>query len=300
MKTGTAYAESLACALPLDEAGMAQVKAEYGFESHLTLMSCMHLALWTRLDIITTCVVLAQYQNKPSHIHFAVVKQMVGYLRLHPDIPLTFDHSRFLNTVGSFDIEVDHLDPLQIQFLGPEVYHITSVQLLCADHAAYADLSVTAMEIPTDHDRIKFVPPYAFIPSTIADTSFGPDMHAPYTESFIDANLPGGIFKKTPPLFGFCRLNCDMATENTTEAEMTAGNPLGKALQWLHLFMDDLGLAFDGPIPPVAEDNAATRIIAHTGKLTHNVRHITLKAISLQTLVRERISMFRAIGSANN
>jgi hypothetical protein len=65
---------------------------------------------------------------------------------------------------------------------------------------------------------------------------------------------------------------------------MTAGNHLGKALRWLHLFMDDLGLAFDGPIP-VAEDNAATRIIAHTGKLTRNVRHIALKTILLQTLV---------------
>jgi hypothetical protein len=31
MKTGTAYAESLARALPLDAAGMAQVKAECGF-----------------------------------------------------------------------------------------------------------------------------------------------------------------------------------------------------------------------------------------------------------------------------
>jgi hypothetical protein len=59
---------------------------------------------------------------------------------------------------------------------------------------------------------------------------------------------------------------------------MTAGNHLGKTLRWLHFFMDDLGLAFDGPIP-VAEDNAATHIIAHTGKLTRNVRHITLEMI---------------------
>jgi hypothetical protein len=125
----------------------------------------------------------------------------------------------------------------------------------------------------------------------------------------VDANLPGGIFEKTPYLgfaismsgtciFPFCR-KCDTATENTTEAEMTAANHLGKGLHWLHLLMDDLGIAFDGPIP-VAEDNAATRIIAHTGKLTRNVRHIALKTISLQTLVRERIAMFRAIGSANN
>jgi hypothetical protein len=72
---------------------------------------------------------------------------------------------------------------------------------------------------------------------------------------------------------------------------MTAANHIGKALRWLHLYVDDLGLAFDGPVP-VAEDNVATRIIAHTGKLTRNVRHIALKTISLQTLVRERITLF--------
>jgi hypothetical protein len=122
MKTGTAY---------LDEAGMKEVKDEYGFKFGSTLMSCMHLALWTQLDIFTTCVVLAQYQNEPSHIHFAAVKQMVGYLQLHPDLPLAFDCSRFLNTVGSFDLEIDTLDPLKIQFLGPEAY------LLHANHATY-------------------------------------------------------------------------------------------------------------------------------------------------------------------
>jgi hypothetical protein len=248
---------------------------------------------------------------------------MVGYLRLHPDSPLTFDCSRFLNTVGSFDIEIDHLDPLKIQFLGPEAYHVGSVQLLQADHAAY-DLSVSDMHLHDEHKRIKFVPPYtlaratasqtsspnkttphvdpdAFVPGTIDDTSCGPDSKAPYTKSFVDANLPGGIFEKTPYLgfavlmsgtciFPFCR-KCDTATENTTEAEMTAGNHLGKALRWLHLFMDNLGLAFDDPIP-VAEDNAATQIIVQTGKLTCNVRHIALKTISLQNLVYEQIAMF--------
>jgi hypothetical protein len=99
-------------------------------------------------------------------------------------------------------------------------------------------------------------------------------------------------------VFPYCRKS-DTAVENTTEAEMTAGNHLGKALRWLHLFMDDLGLAFDGPVP-VAEDNSATRIIAHTGKLTRNTRHIALKTLSLQKLVRERIAQFRAIGSVNN
>ncbi len=87
--------------------------------------------------------------------------------------------------------------------------------------------------------------------------------------------------------------------ENTTEAGMDAGNQNGKAIRWLHLFMQDLGIPFDGPIP-VAEDNAATRIIAHTGKLTRNIRHIALKTLSLQALVRERLALFRAVGSAQN
>jgi hypothetical protein len=68
---------------------MAKAKAEYGFEFCSILMSCMHLALWTRLDIFTTCVVLAQYQNDPSHIHFDAVKQMVGHLQLHPNASST-------------------------------------------------------------------------------------------------------------------------------------------------------------------------------------------------------------------
>jgi hypothetical protein len=125
----------------------------------------------------------------------------------------------------------------------------------------------------------------------------------------VDANLPGGIFEKTPfvgfaismsgtCVFTHCRKAATPA-ENTTEAEMDAANQLGRALRWMHLLMEDIGLPFDGPVP-VAEDNSATRIIAHTGKITRNVRHIALKTLSLQSLVRERIALFRAVGSAHN
>jgi hypothetical protein len=88
-------------------------------------------------------------------------------------------------------------------------------------------------------------------------------------------------------------------TENTTEAEMDAANQLGRALRCAHLLKEDVGLPFNGPVP-VAEDNSATRIIAHTGKITRNVHHIALKTLSLQSLVRERITLFRAVGSAHN
>jgi hypothetical protein len=63
--------------------------------------------------------------------------------------------------------------------------------------------------------------------------------------------------------------------------------------------MEDSDLPFDGPVP-IAEENSATPIIAHTGKITCNVCHITLKTLSLQALVCERIALFRAVGSAQN
>jgi hypothetical protein len=44
------------------------------------------------------------------------------------------------------------------------------------------------------------IDPDAFVPSTIEDTSSSPESQPLYTESFVDANLPGGIFEKTPYL----------------------------------------------------------------------------------------------------
>jgi hypothetical protein len=133
---------------------------------------------------------------------------------------------------------------------------------------------------------------------------------APFTESFVDANLPGGIFEK--PLFlGFtiemsgtcaiplCCTKAETPAGNTTESEMDAANRVGKGHRWVLLYMDALGLRFEAPIP-AAEDNSATRIIAHTGNMTRNTWHIALKTLSLQALVRERMTMFRAVGSVNN
>jgi hypothetical protein len=86
---------------------------------------------------------------------------------------------------------------------------------------------------------------------------------------------------------------------NSTEAEIDAASYLGKILRWLVLFMGDLGLPFQGPIP-IAEDNAATRPIAHAGKITRNVRHVAIKTLGLQGLVRNGIAVFNSIGTAHN
>jgi hypothetical protein len=45
---------------------------------------------------------------------------------------------------------------------------------------------------------------------------------------------------------------------NSTEDEIGAASFLGKIFRWLVLFMSDLGLPFQGPLP-IAKDNAAGR-----------------------------------------
>jgi hypothetical protein len=303
MKSGTAYAESLARADPLYSKGLKQATIEFGFESRSVLCSCMHLALWSRLDLLPSCVVLAQYQTHTAHLHFAALKHLIGYLRLNPDIPLAFDKVRFHDHILAIELEVSYTPPTDTLYFSPDGFHIAIVGLL----PSHNDFSVASLSI-NDNETIVRVPPNlpaklrntldhiisypdTAIPghATTNATSFGPASQAPYTESWVDASLPGGIFEKTPYIgFGICMsgtcvfspfCKAPALAENTTEAEMDAGNQNGKGIHWLHLFMQYLGIPFDGPIP-VAEDNAATCIIADTGKITHNICHIALKTLS--------------------
>ena len=68
---------------------------------------------------------------------------------------------------------------------------------------------------------------------------------------------------------------------------------------WLDLYMCDIGLPFDCSIP-VAEDNSATRLIAHAGQLTRNVRHVAIKTLSLQHAVRNHLLLFRQVKTDDN
>ena len=85
-----------------------------------------------------------------------------------------------------------------------------------------------------------------------------------------------------------CQKQTTMA-ENSTQAELDAAAFLGKILRWRVVFRSDLGLPFQGPIP-FAEDNVTTR----------NVRHVAIKTLALQGLVRNKIAIFNSIGTANN
>jgi hypothetical protein len=67
--------------------------------------------LWTRLDILTACLTLAQDQAAPGELHFRALKHLVGYLQLHPDIPQTFNRATVVKEVSAFNYEL--LEPDQ-------------------------------------------------------------------------------------------------------------------------------------------------------------------------------------------
>jgi hypothetical protein len=62
----------------------------------------------------------------------------------------------------------------------------------------------------------------------------------------------------------------DVMSAHSTKAKIDAATYLGKILRWLVCFMSNLGLPLKGTIC-IAEDNAVTRIIVHSGKITWNV-----------------------------
>jgi hypothetical protein len=106
MIAGAEYGNDLATCTPYtsDELAIAQ-KQTFGFGYRHILGGCMHCALWTRLDILTACLVLAQYQASPGSLHVRALKHLVGYLRLHPDIPLTFNRSTIPKEISAIAIK---------------------------------------------------------------------------------------------------------------------------------------------------------------------------------------------------
>jgi hypothetical protein len=331
MKAGSKYAEMLARSPPLSDNNLITTENSFGFKYISVLGACVHLAIWTRLDILLACAVLAQFQTNTGIEHYEALKHhFIGYLRRNPDIPLTYCRRRFDASVSHLNIEINEIDPLQSDIFSSTSYHVGSVDLntrtqdLVIASALLFETAEARQVLPgaihTDH--IPHLPDEATVDADIAQfpksvddpiahlpQTSGLPCSAPFTESFVDANLPGGIFEKTLflgftiEMSGTCvfPLCCKAETPagNTTESKMDAANRVGKGHRWTQLFMDDLGLPFEAPIP-AAEYNSATRIIAHTGKVTRNTRHIALKTLSLQALVRERITMFRAVGSGNN
>jgi hypothetical protein len=253
---------------------------------------------------LTACLVLAQYQSAPGSLHFCALKHLVGYLRLHPDLPLVFRCSEVPQDVSAINFSI--LDSPHSE------QSVSAFQI---------DVVPTNSNVSYDSDPKSFTScdnlymsgdPLPNKRSPMIDNEAPPMVNQitpPITECLADANLPGGLYEcmatsggsiemgGTTTISIACKQTC--MSESTTEAENAAAAYLGKVIRWLVLFMSNLGLPFQGPIP-IAEDNAATRIIAHSGKVTRKVRHVAIQTLALQSIVRNEIAVFYAIGTNNN
>ena len=167
MISGTEHANELAACTPYSSSELhtAQTGKTYGFVFRHVLGGCMHCALWTRLDILTACLVLAQYQSAPGTLHFRALKHLVGYIRLHPDIPLTVNQSSIAKDVQSINFEL--LDPTIQHQVGSllllkshppaSMYHLTLI--LKDSAAATISFSLWTRQLKTGMASLRLLSP---------------------------------------------------------------------------------------------------------------------------------------------
>jgi hypothetical protein len=219
MKAGTKYAELLARSAPLSDYNLLATEESFGFKYRSVLGACVHIATWTRLEILLACVALAQFQISTGIDHFEALKHLVGYLRHNPDIPLTYCRTRFDASVSFLDIVINETDPLRSKIFSSTSYHVGSVDLISRTQELAI---VSALLFETEEARqvlpgairqgeLPFLPYESVVDNNIAEfpESIGDPIDqllrpsglprsAPFTESFVDADLPGGIFEKKP------------------------------------------------------------------------------------------------------
>lgn len=240
-----------------------------------------HLCQWTRVDIQPATQRLAQYQNAPGELHFHSLLHLAKYLRSHPDLPLAFcrrptsipDHPLFdVSSVAGAGCWLGEPTVSNVeahQFPGNETFWNETRTVGALTHS----LSLEALKSLEEKHFCSL---------------------APTTEGQVDANFGGAVFDRLAYSGGVILMNgtavvtvCakqSTTAYNTTEAELDAATTISKRVQWIRIFLADLGFPYEDAIP-IGEDNRAAQTIAHAGKLTRNVRHIATKTAALQEQV---------------
>ena len=117
---------------------------------------------------------------------------------------------------------------------------------------------------------------------------------------FDHRNLLGGLTLMGGTVVDWhCHKQQTMADNSTVAEVFAALEQQGKKIAWTHLFVLDMGIPYNGPIP-MAEDNSVMRSIADGGKVTKNVRHMTIQTLALQQLVEIGATSLCEVGSNAN
>jgi hypothetical protein len=165
-------------------------------------------------------VVLTQFQTSTGIEHFEALKHLIGYLRPNPDVPLTYCRQRFDASVSRLDLEISEADPFRSEIFASTSYHVGSVDLISRTQelvvastlifetaearqvfpGAVRDDKLTALPDETvvgsiDTDQATF-PESVDDPIDQLPQPSGIPTSAPFTESFVNANLPEESLRK--------------------------------------------------------------------------------------------------------
>ena len=198
--------------------------------------------------------------------HFTTLKNVILYIRNNPDMLLAFCHHKH--------------HPAQCVSL----IHSIVMDFTVAQHSTFdGDVLVPSAPIGLIDA--------AFVASISAKSSSDSPLRPPFMDTFADAafgthlfdckNFTGGLATMAGMAIGYICRKQQMLAENSTVAEIFGAMEMGKFIQWLCLFMLDLGVPYHGPIA-MAEDNNAMHLIAHGGKVTQNVRLVEIGAAAMR------------------
>jgi hypothetical protein len=239
MIAGTEHDNDLAACTPYlpIELAIAQ-KQTFGFSYCHILGGCMRCALWTRLNILTACLVLAQYQLAPGSLHFCALKHLVGYLWLHPNLPLVFRHSDVPQDVSAINFSILDSPTSEQSVSAFQIDVVPTDANFSYDSDPKSFTSCDNLYMSGDQSPTKRSP--------MIDNEAPPMVNRitpPITECLVDANLPGGLYERmatsggsiemggTTTISIACKQTC--MSESTTEAETAAAAYLGKVIRWL-------------------------------------------------------------------
>jgi hypothetical protein len=308
LPAGTAFEARLAGETPASPKELATLEHKFGFKFRTLLGKFMQLSSWTRVDLVTATTRVSQYQSAPGPAHFEALHCMALYLRGTHDRGLTFTRKGALLLLpvhadapppSSSSISALHFslsvavtdglgDPV---ILGHEPVDIAATY----DYTASADDILVPRVSSTHASPCPSRPPITVLTPPPTEG----EMDANHGSVFETVGFTGVVLLALGTVFYYLSQKQATSAYNTAESELYAATSAGKFVKWLRVWMSDIGLPYTAPIP-MGEDNEATRIIGHAGKLTRNVRHLAIQTNELQSIIGMGHMALRRVGSADN
>jgi len=262
------------------------------------------LTSWTRQDLQTATVRIAQYQSSPGHAHFKALRRMATYLchtfdrglvfkRYVRSTPMLLNVAAITSILGNITMKAsiapalgDHIG-MSADGSADSRVNVYGVSVEASSKGAVEESQHEGVRHLRDQHRIS-TPKKTVVPVTMIPPPTDGDMDANHGSVFETVGFTGVLFMMIGTLIASISQKQATIAYNTAESELYAATDASKLAKWIRIWMLDIGLPYSGPIA-VGEDNNACRLIAHGGKLTRNVRHIAIQTAALQQTIQEEL-----------